>query len=1200
MNELDHLNVALSGTNLIEASAGTGKTYAIAFLYLRLLLEQDLLPEQILVVTYTEAATKELRGRIRNRIREALSVLDGAATDDPLLKALIDRLRIRPEAVSRARARLDAALRLFDTASIFTIHGFCQRVLQDNAFESGTLYSTELVTDRSQLIQEIADDFWRQRFFGDSSPLLAQAVRCKLSPETCAGFLKQMLGNATLEVIPHYTEQDIQESETGCVQAFAALRIAWLQNRFDIEDLLLNDKRLSRGPYRRDLIPGLMVCMDAYCSSDNPYDLPDELALFSSSGICAGTQPSKRSTPPEHPLFDLCEELVSQAKRRFLVLHGELLAFARKQLVVRKKQQNIRFFDDLLNDLYAALSGPAGKKLAAAVRGGCQAALIDEFQDTDPVQYEIFRMIYCDSGNPLFLIGDPKQAIYSFRGADIFAYIQAKQNVPETKRFTLTGNFRSAPELLTAFNTVFDTGGRTFLYDSIPYHRVSSGREEEGNRLLVARDREPLQVWLIPSGDDGKPLATGKAGSFVADSVAGEITKLLQDGQRGNATIAGAPVLPGDIAVIVRDRFQARSVQQALIAVGVPCIMRSTDSIFVTGEAADLCTLLRGVADPGNEKRVRAALVTGIMGLKGDDIARLNDDEQAWEERLGQFRAYHQSWLAGGFIAMARGLLSREGVRGRLLSLPGGERMLTNLMQCIEVLHQKAHDDNLGCEGLLTWFSERISDQAAKEEFEIRLETDEKAVRIVTTHVSKGLEYPVVFCPFLWGGMRDAGEIATFHRGSTMVKDFGSDDILLHRQQAQEESLAEELRLLYVALTRAKYRCYLYAGKINTAQSKAKSEKSALAYLFHSSESTRAAEQVVDILADEVKKLTAPEMESQLRELGSRSSGTIGVRDAASDGVPYQPDTGAAGEIACRNFTGNLNSSWRVTSFTGFASHSTQFLEQPDRDESREGEATRGSLPEEIPEGRSIFTFPRGAQAGIFLHELFENLNFAAAPRDHIDELVMTGLAQYGYGQEWLPPISTMVANVITTPLSAPGGPFTLADLKPGSWIPELEFFFPLAFITSELLGSYLTSGEGRGGAADLSSCAAALKFKPVEGMVRGFMDMVFEHGGRYYLLDWKSNHLGYRVEDYGPNAVKAAMEHNLYPLQYLLYTVALNRYLSLRVRDYDYATHFGGVIYLFLRGVTPAYGETYGLFRDTPPVGLIDTLTNGLIHAGG
>ena len=280
----------------------------------------------------------------------------------------------------------------------------------------------------------------------------------------------------------------------------------------------------------------------------------------------------------------------------------------------------------------------------------------------------------------------------------------------------------------------------------------------------------------------------GTANALVPLAVAAEIARLLQEGREGKALIGGRPVAPGDMAVIVRSHRQAGYIQEALRNLGIPSVMRSDMSIFATGEAAEVCTLLRALADPGSEPKVRAALVTDILGRSGTEIARLLEDEQAWEECLETFRGYHQAWLDRGFMVMAHSLLAREGVRGRLLRRPDGERRLTNLLHCFEVIHRKAHERGLGIEGLVTWFGERVSDREVAEEYQIRLETDEKAVRIVTVHVSKGLEYPIVFCPFMWGGLRDNDEVVTFHDGFTMVKDFGSPDHDAHRVLAQKES----------------------------------------------------------------------------------------------------------------------------------------------------------------------------------------------------------------------------------------------------------------------------------------------------------------------------------------------------------------------------------------------------------------------------
>jgi len=454
----------------------------------------------------------------------------------------------------------------------------------------------------------------------------------------------------------------------------------------------------------------------------------------------------------------------------------------------------------------------------------------------------------------------------------------------------------------------------------------------------------------------------------------------------------------------------------------------------------------------------------------------------------------------------------------------------------------------------------------------------------------------------MWGGIRGGDLVATFHDSFIMKKDFGSPDFERHLVLAQKESLAESLRLLYVALTRAKFRCYLFAGKVTDKSGKNRPETSPLAYLFHASEETRTAVDPVSQLAGEVMGLSAQDMEGHLQTLAAKGEGSIAVTqipevDVAGFFVPFRDDE----PLASRSFSGTISSDWRVASFTSFSAHETVAGEHADRDETGSGDmAPEVAAVADAPEGKSIFTFPRGAQAGIFLHGIFEGLDFAGYSSAAVSAQVEKRLVKYGYDKEWQPHVCAMVDNVVTIPLASPEGSFSLAGLERGGWMVELEFFFPLKFITSDILRNYLKKWCGADQAVDLLKLYRELRFRPVQGMVRGFMDMVFRHKQRYYLLDWKSNHLGYRVEDYGRSALKGAMERRLYPLQYLLYTVALNRYLSLRVKDYNYATHFGGVLYVFLRGVSPERGEEYGIFRDIPPAGMIDELTECLLQAGG
>lgn len=1192
METYDNLTIELAGRNLIEASAGTGKTFAIACLYLRLVVEQGLLPENILVVTFTEAATKELKSRVRERLSLSRDIFSGIGAGDEFSAALLEGANPWWPGREVAVERVESALRTFDCAAISTIHGFCSRALQDNAFESGSLYDTELVTDQGPLIREIVDDFWRINFFGDEAPLLATVLRKKWLLDDMVRFLRGKLANPDLEVVPLVDRNEEENLSRRCRSIYDSLVAIWQAERAQLEDILLTHKGLSKAKdkYRPDLVPGLLAAMDSYLAEGNPFELFAGIEKYSSAFI--ESQALKREAPPHHEFFDRCAELLELVNKRFIALKGNLLLFARQRLSRLKAERNIRCFDDLLSDLYRALDGPSGNELAARLRERYRAALIDEFQDTDPVQYRIFRKIFGTGPVPLFLIGDPKQAIYSFRGADIFAYLEAKVDVPASNHFTMDRNWRSSPEMVAALNLLFrQQGQRPFLFSEIGYPGVSAAREKRP-LTLAGRDPAPLQVWFLGrENDDGAVITIGTAKQRIVRMVADEISGLLADGRRGTALLDGRGVLPEDIAVIVRSHDQAALVQEALRARRIPAVVQSTASLFATREAQEVYRVLEAVAEPSRETLVRAALSTALFGLSGNDIAELAGNDQAWEERLASFGNYHDQWRERGFMIFFRALLSREKVRERVLSREEGDRRLTNFLHCSEILHQAATEQDLGMDALRAWFGERVGAPPENDEYQIRLESDEKAVRIVTIHVSKGLEYPIVFCPFSWGGVIEADDTVICHDGYRMVVDFGSADFDRHRIAARNEALAENLRLLYVALTRAKYRCYLVWGRFRYT------ETSAPAYLLHYPD-----DEIVDAvqrLSGTMKELSDGQMVERLERIVDQGPGTLAVsvdpEPVGAIGVPLLEKPFLPEFVP---FSGTVAADWRVASFTSFAAGHRETAELPDRDQ---GTVTVTEEPAEADEAGtvaagSLFAFPRGAAAGIFFHAVFEQLDFAGSDEESLELLVGNMLARHGFDPSWLAPVCGLVRDVMTVPIPVARGTLCLGNLGCRDRIVEMEFFFPLSFVESRTVAKILARWNAGDAGTDFRAVAERLSFGGVRGMVRGFIDLVFRQGGKYYLLDWKSNHLGMRPSDYCRERLAAEMENKLYHLQYLLYLVALNRYLEMRDPAYRYAEHFGGVLYLFLRGMDPARPGS-GVYYEVPPEGLVRELTDCLVE---
>jgi exodeoxyribonuclease V beta subunit len=788
MKELDLTGIPLDGAHLIEASAGTGKTYAIGSLYLRLLLEKEFTVEKILVVTYTVAATEELTNRIRGNIRKALSSFVAGSSEDAFIEGLLNTYPDHDRAV----LILDYALKLFDEAAIFTIHGFCQRVLTEMAFESGNLFDAELITDQQDILLEVVDDFYRKQFTAEMPFVLAAYARNKkITPES----LMKLVSAASLdaEIIPRIKRPDIGPYLDAYGHAFEQVKNNWGTLREDIQRILLTEDGFNRNKYRKKSIPKWIDAMNEFIDSQGD-DLPlfSTFEKFTTSTIAVSMKGGY--SPPEHAFFDLCEELGRRSDElvvcmdEYLVwLECGLFDYVRTHLAEKKEKMGVIFFNDLLLKVREALASSAGPSLISALRGTYHAALIDEFQDTDPIQYEIFKTVF--DGVPMFLIGDPKQAIYSFRGADIFTYLNAAEGISEENKHTLKKNWRSEEALIHAVNRIFSGpgNGNPFVFEQIEFAPVAAA-DKEGRAILQDSQGAPLTMWFVRAGDGGL-LNKDTAEQEIARAVALEISRLLDREGEHRVLIDNKSVEPSDIAVLVRENRQARQVRDELAGYGIPCVVFSDENVFESWEAFEMEVLLKAVSQPHSEGLVRAALATSIMGLSAHDIDALSKDEGAWEKCLIRFEQYHERWAARGFMRMFRELIASEKVRQKVLALQRGERMLTNFLHIAELINQACMGKRLGMRDLLKWFAlQRGTSLTRADEYQLRLESDENAVKIETVHKSKGLEYAIVFCPFNWGAstLRDKDHFSFHDAGRSWKATFelGSDRIEKNRRHA--------------------------------------------------------------------------------------------------------------------------------------------------------------------------------------------------------------------------------------------------------------------------------------------------------------------------------------------------------------------------------------------------------------------------------
>jgi exodeoxyribonuclease V beta subunit len=1155
---LDVFALPLDAVTAVEASAGTGKTTTITRLYLRLLLERELTVERILVLTYTRAATGELRARLRTLLGAARAALACGPGDDAFLGALLGRL---PDRVG-ARRRIEDALRSFDLAAVFTIHGFCQRVLAARAFESGEPFDAELIGDPGDLLAEVVEDFWRRELYGASPLFVEYVLDKKLAPSGLAAGVRRWVGRPYLAVRAAADPTDTAACEAAFAAAWAAARAA------------LGAARALGGPAR---VAAWLEEAAAWLATETP-----RLAL--GKGIvrlAAGT--GRRRVAVEDSVAEACRRLVAAHDalldcfaRRASALRARLLAQARDDLEARKRRLEVQCYDDLLLRLCAALEDPRrGDVLAAALRADYPAVLVDEFQDTDPVQYAILRRIWGGQGLPVFLVGDPKQAIYGFRGADVFAYLRARREAKGP--YPLDVTWRAAPRLVEALNALFGRAPHPFLLPQIDFRSAKAAAAAKHTPLTGTGDGDaPLRLWVFDGAANKKEEARDRA----ARAVAAEVARLLALGACGAARLGEGPLGGGDVAVLVRTNEEGRRVREALTACGVASVQQAVDSVFHAPAAAEVERVLLAVAEPANAALVRAALATTLLGATGEALVQLAADEEAWARRVEAFQRWHALWRTHGFARMFHTLLAEEGVAARLLALPDGERRLTDVLHLAELLAERARAQPGGLDGLVEWFAERRAERgdASDDAQQLRLESDEQLVTIVTIHKSKGLEYPIVFCPFLWDGWLQAGEHAAleFHDPAADDRpclDLGSPQQAAAAPLARREELAERLRLLYVALTRARERCYVVWGRLPGA------ETSPLAWLLHP---PGPADDPVAALARHVESLDAAAWRAPLDRLAEEANGAIAVEPLPAPASPGRPVCSAApAALAARPFTGQVSAPWSVVSFSSLTAGSG--AETPDYD--------AGPPAPRAPAGRrDAFAFPRGARAGSCLHAILERIDFTDTDLAARRTVVEAALAAHGFEREWAPAVCDLLARTLATALDAKGT-IRLERVARADRRDEIEFHYPLAGLRPAALRRLLD-------AHGIPTGPLGVAGSSLRGYMKGFIDLVFACDGRYWIADYKSNWLGDAPEDYAAERLPAVMAAHGYHLQYLIYTVVVHRWLRQRLAGYDYDTHVGGVFYLFLRGLDPASGPARGVFHARPGRALVEALD--ALMAGG
>lgn len=1196
MKTLDPLSLPLNQSCLIEASAGTGKTYTMANLYLRLILGVGCMPlsvEQILVVTFTKAATQELRDRIRTKLgnvarwfQEPESLEAQQALSDPFLQQLHQAVLSDK---AKALLRLRVAERDMDLAAIFTIDSFCQKMLFQYAFDSGVRFDLDLQTDETELLKRLSEDVWRERFYPADSAKAALVAQILGSPDYALKQVSQFLSG----VLPPLSDEqqawltaDYRQQQQAYFAFVTEVKQYWLTAQSDIlAPLQLHFEQqlgtLNATSYKAEYLSKWQEMLTSWATSDRLEFMLEPLNRFSQAFITSKTKKGKNVIQSPH--YEQIEQFITRFTAEFESLSAQIKTqivydyfnALRDKLTDYKQSHTEKNFTDMLTYFHQALFSEKGSMLATKIRQQFKFAMIDESQDTNQVQYEIFQTLFMNSDSGFILIGDPKQSIYKFRGADIFSYLSAAKAV--SQQFTLAKNWRSLPDIVEGVNRLFtfeNSEASPFLYPEICFQAVDHKQPE----TMLLSNKQAWNIYLQPNAYNRGHFKSDLAAEQCAAQIQQQLSRAAQgelfiseekegETEQGlQKKVVSRPLEAQDIAILVRSHSDAQRIKQALAKRSIQSVYLSEDnSVYQSQEAHDLAFILEACLNPYQTKAVLAALATSLWSLRATELYQLKNNENKWENYVEQFTQYQQLWRNEGILPMIHLLIMQQGIIKSLNNRQDADRVITNLLHLSELLQaEQVRFENEFA--LLRWFKQQIDHANASDEQILRLESEEKLIKIITIHKSKGLEYPVVWLPFIAKkSMGAENSVMSLYRDEQhqLRWDFNSDNETI-KQLKNTAEYAEDLRLLYVALTRAKYQLHLILPE------QFSNSWNAMYYLLTDGRLTQDTKTA--------QALVIKNIQANLQLLEEDYPAVIPYAAQSEIKISPQP----------RKFKGIIQRKGQITSFSALQMQHDRWHNdkenQPvtlddsalDYDKSPFAPHHTDELEEQ---SFTPYSFPHSTKVGHLLHRFFELWDFTQ-PLNQTELTLL--LSQLQLDEQWLTVITSWFETIIDTPF---GNDIRLKECPQNKRMNEWQFCLRLSNEKALPQLNQLLKNETL-----LAKKLPDLQLKQLEGFIRGFVDLIIEKEGKFYIIDYKSNYLGHFAQDYQSEQLEKVMGQYRYDLQYLLYTLALHRHLHSRWgEDYQYEQHFGGVAYLFLRGMNGEAGS--GVYFDKPARCLIEAL---------
>ncbi|OOR98715.1 exodeoxyribonuclease V subunit beta [Haemophilus paracuniculus] len=1187
MENLNALTLPLDTSVLIEASAGTGKTYTIANLFVRLLLKDEakrnpLNINEILVVTFTTLATQELRDRIRKRLAEVRKLFSDykekkstdLEQDQAFLFPLYQNVIEQDPDLSETLLRLSIAEKEIDLANIFTIDSFCQKMLFQFAFDSGVPFDIELNPDENELLTRLNQEIWREQCYPLKQEYAQTIYNNYKTPDNLLWKIRPYLYQNLPEQNKLISENSLNDLFERINHHIRKIKQKWQENQPDIIQFLQTEPNLNRRSYRSDLILKWAEQINEWANSTELF-IPDNFSRFCQRGLDNPKARKNAEQAVENALFAENEANLTAYEQQFgavsQCIEYHFLLALRQKLAEYKSTHKDKTFKDIQILFNQALKSDQGERLISQIQNLYQFAMIDEFQDTDQDQYEIFSQLFMGEKAQqkrigFIMIGDPKQSIYKFRGADIFTYLTAKEKAE--KAYTLNKNWRSLPEVVESTNQLFqfnETEAQPFLYKGIDFQAVSFN---------------PTETKLVGESYTNYYVQTEFNLELAAEQCAYKIQQQLKKSSEKRLYLAknetkNLPIQPEDITVLVRDRNQADLMQATLKKYHIDAVISNNkNSVFYTIEAKNIAILLKACLEPFNSRAILATLGTTLWAKSANEIYQLKNNEAEWDLWVNKFLTYQKIWQQQGVLPMLHEIFRSENMLQHLKNTTeNSERSITNLFHLAELLQQAMPllENELA---LLHWFEEHINDPQGSDEQLLRLENERKLVKIITIHSSKGLEYPIVWLPFV------------AKKSHVSNKNFSVDNFAIYKDLEQnkdcwafenkekateaiiKEELAEELRLLYVAVTRAKYQINFILPRTF------ENGWNAMHYLL--SNGAIGIDRKYETENDLSYYLNQKRIQGEIIELPDMPT--------VDEWQPTQSQT----EITALEFTGNTpRYIGSITSFTQLESQSRDLQKNnkisPLVDNALDydnaiSDSENNSFEEDNE--YSPIKFPRSAKVGNLLHKFFETSVFS---QPISNEKITKLCEQLDLNEKWIEPTKQWFKNIMQTPFAEPA--FSLNQIDEKQRLNEWQFYLRLSNRNAlpelnKLLKKY----------SPIAKNLPDLNLLELEGFVKGYVDCIVKINDKFYILDYKSNSLSAFGYDFSPQNIEKEIGKSRYDLQYILYTLAIHRYLRFRLgKNYDYDNDFGGIAYLFLRGMNGTPNS--GVYFEKPSKQLIEEM---------